>query len=41
MVPARQLVMPGPVDPRRFLAAELQPGALAQATGTVRARPIY
>jgi predicted N-acetyltransferase YhbS len=40
MVPARQLVMPGPVDPRRFLAAELQPGALAQATGTVRARPI-
>lgn len=34
---AQALDLPGPVDPARFLALELQPGALACATGLVRA----
>jgi predicted N-acetyltransferase YhbS len=37
-VPAGQILMPGPVDPARLLAAELEPGALASHRGTVRAR---
>jgi predicted N-acetyltransferase YhbS len=32
------LVLPGPVDPARFLAAELVPGALATTRGAVSAR---
>jgi predicted N-acetyltransferase YhbS len=35
-IPAGHLAMPAPVDPGRFLAAELRPGALAAATGRVR-----
>ena len=35
--PTRDLVMPGPVDPARFLALELEPGALAGAAGRVTA----
>jgi predicted N-acetyltransferase YhbS len=31
------LALPGPVDPDRFLALELEPGALADATGLVAA----
>jgi predicted N-acetyltransferase YhbS len=34
-VPEGQLVMPGPVDPARFLALELKDGTLAQAKGPV------
>jgi predicted N-acetyltransferase YhbS len=34
-VPRGQLVMPGPVDPDRLLAAELVEGALAGARGTI------
>lgn len=37
-VPAGQLVLPGPVDPARLLAAELVPGALAATRGAVGAR---
>lgn len=33
-VPPGQIGLPGPVDPRRLLAAELAPGALAAARGT-------
>ena len=33
-----QIVLPGPVDPARLLAAELNPGALASAAGRVRAQ---
>lgn len=32
-----RLELPGPVDSRRFLALELEPGALARARGPVRA----
>ncbi len=32
-VPAGQLLLPGPFDPRRLLFLELQPGALRQAHG--------
>ena len=35
-VPQGQLRLPGPVDPERFLAAELAEGALPEATGAVR-----
>lgn len=35
-IPPGQLAMPAPVDPARFLAAELVPGTLAGATGRVR-----
>jgi predicted N-acetyltransferase YhbS len=34
-VPPGQIRMPGPVDPARLLAAELQPGALATVRGLV------
>jgi len=34
-----RLTMPGPVDPGRFLAAELAEGALAQARGAVKPAP--
>lgn len=34
-VPDGQLVMPGPVDPDRFLALELRAGALGEAKGPV------
>lgn len=34
---ARRLVMPGPVENERFLGLELEAGALAQASGRVRA----
>jgi predicted N-acetyltransferase YhbS len=37
-VPRGQLVMPGPVDPDRLLAAELAEGALAKAHGTILPR---
>ncbi|MFN3685381.1 GNAT family N-acetyltransferase [Salinarimonas sp.] len=37
-VPRGRLEMPGPVDPARFLACELAEGALAGASGPVRAR---
>jgi predicted N-acetyltransferase YhbS len=35
-IPPGQLAMPGPVDPTRFLAAELVPGTLASAKGRVK-----
>jgi predicted N-acetyltransferase YhbS len=35
-LPPGRVKMPGPVDPARFLAAELQPGAVAALSGTVR-----
>ena len=34
-VPPGRLAMPGPVDPARFLALELEDGALADANGAV------
>jgi predicted N-acetyltransferase YhbS len=34
-VPWGQIALPGPVDPNRLLAAELQPGALAGYSGSV------
>jgi predicted N-acetyltransferase YhbS len=37
-VPRGQIVMPGPVDPDRLLAAELAPGALAAYAGLLRAK---
>ena len=37
-VPPGQITLPGPVDPRRLLAAELAPGTLADARGLVRRR---
>lgn len=36
-VPARQLSLPGPIDPARFLALALREGALAEARGAVSA----
>ncbi|MGH6816279.1 MAG: GNAT family N-acetyltransferase [Hyphomicrobiaceae bacterium] len=36
-VPAGQIRFPGPVDPARLLAAELQPGALATYSGLLGA----
>jgi predicted N-acetyltransferase YhbS len=38
-VPPGQITLPGPVDPKRLLALELQPGALAGAFGLVTAVP--
>lgn len=35
LVPPGQITLPGPVDPARLLAAELTPGALAEAKGLV------
>lgn len=37
-VPPGQIVLPGPVNPARLLAAELVPGALAEYRGLVTAR---
>jgi predicted N-acetyltransferase YhbS len=37
-IPPRQLDMPGPVNPERFLALELVEGALAEARGKVLPR---
>ncbi len=34
-VPAGQMMLPGPVDPARFLYLELQPGSLSKAKGLV------
>lgn len=36
-VPPGQIVLPGPADPARILAFELEPGALAQYRGALRA----
>ncbi len=36
-VPTGQILLPGPVDPNRLLAAELTPGALAAYSGLLRA----
>jgi predicted N-acetyltransferase YhbS len=36
-VPPGQILLPGPVDPARLLAAELAPGALADYSGLVTA----
>ena len=36
-VPAGRIVLPGPVDPARLLAAELEPGALGEFRGMVTA----
>jgi predicted N-acetyltransferase YhbS len=33
----RRMLLPGPVDRRRFLGLELTPGALAGASGLVQA----
>ena len=35
-VPFGQITLPGPVDPRRLLAFELQPGALSRYQGMVK-----
>ncbi|MCP8936995.1 N-acetyltransferase [Alsobacter sp. SYSU M60028] len=35
-IPRGQLDMPGPVDPDRLLALELEPGVLAEAKGAIR-----
>ena len=37
VTPPGKIVLPGPVDPARLLALELQPGALAPASGKVKA----
>jgi predicted N-acetyltransferase YhbS len=37
-VPPGQIVLPGPVNPKRLLAAELQPGALEVYRGPVAAK---
>ncbi len=36
VVPAGRIAMPGPVDPNRLLALELQPGSFENVQGTVR-----
>jgi predicted N-acetyltransferase YhbS len=36
-VPEGQITFPGPVDPKRILAAELRPGSLAAFTGRIAA----
>ena len=38
-VPRGQIVLPGPVDPERLLAAELVPGSLAGFSGRLAAAP--
>ena len=38
VIPAGQIVLPGPVNPARLLAAELQPGALAEYHGIIGGR---
>ena len=37
VVPRGQILLPGPVDPARLLAAELVPGSLGEYRGMVRA----
>lgn len=37
-VPPGEITLPGPVDPRRLLAAELEPGALAGYRGAIVAK---
>jgi len=37
-VPRGQITLPGPVDPQRLLAAELQPGTLAAFNGVIAAQ---
>jgi len=37
-VPPGQIVLPGPVDPQRLLATELEPGALASFRGFIIAK---
>ncbi|HZH28629.1 MAG TPA: N-acetyltransferase [Azospirillaceae bacterium] len=37
---AESLMLPGPVDPNRFLAAELVPGAMAGVSGLVGKAPV-
>jgi predicted N-acetyltransferase YhbS len=37
-VPPGQITLPGPVDPQRLLAAELQPGTLAAFNGVIAAQ---
>jgi predicted N-acetyltransferase YhbS len=37
-VPPGQITLPGPVDPQRLLAAELQPGALPGFNGLIAAQ---
>ncbi len=37
-VPLGQITLPGPVDPQRLLAAELQPGTLAAFNGVIAAQ---
>ncbi len=37
VTPHGKIVLPGPADPARLLALELQPGALATASGQVKA----
>jgi predicted N-acetyltransferase YhbS len=37
-VPPGQITLPGPVDPRRLLAAELEPGMLAGYRGAIVAK---
>ena len=37
-VPLGQFTLPGPVDPQRLLAAELQPGTLAAFNGVIAAQ---
>lgn len=39
-VPPGQITLPGPVDPARLLALDLQPGALAALRGSVAAVPV-
>jgi len=38
-VPPGRITLPGPVDPRRILHVELEPGALADARGMARRPP--
>jgi predicted N-acetyltransferase YhbS len=38
-IPPRQLELPGPVNPERFLAMELVPGSLGEAKGAVTTLP--
>jgi predicted N-acetyltransferase YhbS len=38
-VPQGQILLPGPVDPARLLAAELSPGSLASYSGLIRGAP--
>jgi predicted N-acetyltransferase YhbS len=40
VVPAGQIMFPGPVNPARILACELKTGALAARRGTVVAEPV-